>query len=483
MNHILEELITNNEIEFDFDKEEILEVLKKIKRQYLYSSEFHGLHHSQKVCLFAYLLGKYYNLTTDELKILLDAAVYHDIGRISDNEDSMHGYTSSMKIGKVVKYSDDLSLGYLKAISEAHCLDDKFDEKIFNNYQFDYPNLEYSKYKKLLDLLKDADALDRTRFSNPNVYLMVDKLRTNYARKLVDLAIKINMLYKDKISYLFYKDYSKKFLNNNGDYACFHSIGFDFFRINSILENGIVSKYASMKKGINIKINFDGNNNMMWVSVTEMNGLRNNDKAYNDFVLNGISFLCFVPNLVDGIITNKNSGDMMPRKTNEYKNEKFVFYEIKNEWINSIIVPSEYKDKTIDSIYYLQGNSNYELLENKVYYYIDNCRKLCNYNFDTSKIKDLLDEYKNEAKKYESMNEVYQRNHFLEFISKLDVIKNKINSEVQTMMFFTFKIVCQCDNPTVTDVLSYFIKKSNLELQFITNEEETIYKLKIKKIL
>ena len=113
------------------DPEEIISLLDGIKTEYLYKSDFHGLYHSQKVCFFAYLIGKHEGLSDEDMQILMDAARYHDIGRDSDYETDLHGFNSALNIHKVVKYDNPTNMYYLKAIVEAHAHEDSSDQKVF----------------------------------------------------------------------------------------------------------------------------------------------------------------------------------------------------------------------------------------------------------------------------------------------------------------------------------------------------------------
>ncbi|MDD6388610.1 MAG: HD domain-containing protein, partial [Bacilli bacterium] len=95
MNTIMKEYIDNLE---NFNKEEFLKILNDIDQNQLYDSPIHGLYHSEKVLLFSYLIGKHYNLNKQDMRIICDAAKYHDIGRVGDDENKFHGNNSSEKI-------------------------------------------------------------------------------------------------------------------------------------------------------------------------------------------------------------------------------------------------------------------------------------------------------------------------------------------------------------------------------------------------
>ena len=122
----LKEQYDHGRLMFLGDIDEIIYYLDDIKAEQLYKSDFHGLYHSQKVCFFAYLIGKHENLSETEMKILLDAAIYHDMGRENDNEDNLHGSASARLIDQVVKYDNPTDMYYLKAIVDAHSKPDKF---------------------------------------------------------------------------------------------------------------------------------------------------------------------------------------------------------------------------------------------------------------------------------------------------------------------------------------------------------------------
>ena len=104
--------------------------IRNMKRDKLYKSPIHGIYHSEKVCLFAYLLGRSYQLDDVDMQILTDAAMYHDFMRQSDFEDSFHGMVSADHIEEVlppeeVVYSIRVNLLLLKAIIDYHSQKDK----------------------------------------------------------------------------------------------------------------------------------------------------------------------------------------------------------------------------------------------------------------------------------------------------------------------------------------------------------------------
>ena len=177
------------------DKIKIKEILKKVNKRVLYDSKIHGYYHSKRVFLFSYLIAKHEKLNEIDFQIITDAALYHDIGRINDYEDSLHGYCGVLKIDKIVThpiYREQANLNILKAIIDGHSVDDKHKDYFIGFYEI----VDINRYYKLYKILKDADALDRKRLGDD---LDESFLRLNISKRLVALAEKINNIYKNKI--------------------------------------------------------------------------------------------------------------------------------------------------------------------------------------------------------------------------------------------------------------------------------------------
>ena len=80
------------------EQEKFKEIIQNMKRGNLYKSPIHGVYHSEKVCLFAFLLGQKFGLDEEDMQILTDAAMYHDFKRQNDCEDTFHGMVSANHI-------------------------------------------------------------------------------------------------------------------------------------------------------------------------------------------------------------------------------------------------------------------------------------------------------------------------------------------------------------------------------------------------
>ena len=182
-------------------KEFILSEIRKIKTRYIFKSYVHGLNHNIKVLLFALYIAYKNNLDDIDLKILIDACIYHDIGRINDIYDEKHGLRSAEVISKIVDskiYKDKESLNILKAIVEYHSIPDKFNKRIFNKYKLQ----NYERFILLANILKDADGLDRVRTSINNKTfsdLNPKYLRLDESKKLVKVSHIVNMIFYKKL--------------------------------------------------------------------------------------------------------------------------------------------------------------------------------------------------------------------------------------------------------------------------------------------
>lgn len=488
MDDILQQLIINkdslypelNEFLRKINCEELLTVLNGVKKNKLFKSYFHGLHHSQKVCFFAYLIGKMLNLNNDDMKILLDGALYHDIGRTNDNEDNIHGYGAAYRMGKERKdfgtfYDDSLRFTYLKAICDMHSLDDKRFKQIFEAYELENGDIEYDKFKLLASILKDADALDRQRFRKTTQAALKEKfLRFDVSKELIYLARLINDHYSYKIDDNLYNKYKEKY-EGEAQYGCFHGIGFDFFRLESILNYGILSQYEKIKQGIHSTRNFNGNNGNIWISVVDSNDLKKDGKAYNTFIKNGISFYCLVPYLIKGKKGKNNNGEFEPTDSWEYEDEYFVFDKIDFSNIYSLIIKKETLNKRIDEINYLCGSCNYDLVSQKILTFVDEIKKRSGISVDTREANIILDKIKQEVIDYEKKDENIQKETNEEFMYTIDKYVLELNNIVRKwMMQFYSKVLNKDKNIRVGDVISDILSRYSDKVKDIYDEEDVI---------
>ena len=150
-----------------------VETMNDLKEDELYISAVHGKEHIYRVCILAFFIsineGQHVLLTKD----ILEVAKYHDIGRIDDTEDAFHGKRGAFRLAERNIFSDMKALQKYQAVISAHSLpDQKFDEE----WVFWGNNDKNKLYgRKILNVLKDADALDRFRLRDQS-------LKTKYFR-------------------------------------------------------------------------------------------------------------------------------------------------------------------------------------------------------------------------------------------------------------------------------------------------------------
>lgn len=459
---------------------ELINILDNVNEDVLYISYFHGLHHSQKVCLFTYLICKKLNVNEVDTKILIDAALYHDIGRINESEDPFHGYNTARKIDSVVTdpiYKDEINLLYLKAICEAHSLDDSKLVKIFQNYKYENSEFDFDRFNMLCNILKDADALDRTRFKKACSAALKEKfLRLDYSRNLVEFSDLINSHFAFKVSEQYYEENKDQYEGKDNKYSCFHGIGFDFFKLESILKNGILSKFQATKENVDMVRNFNGNNKNIWISVVDSNGIDKDGKAYNDFIKPGISFYAFTSGLNKGTSQNKNSSYNTAYNSGEYEDESFVFNKIPVSNIHSLIIFKDNWNKNISELFYLYGNNNYDIIYEKVISYIVNIKKSSGLDVDFSNAEILLKEYRKEVIKFEKLPGVEQKRKYEEFFKVLEDLTMQINKEVQQWLLAHYKCLLNTnrDDIKVSEVISFILKNEKVNISDIYNNKEEI---------
>lgn len=207
----------------DLDCSAFQRILDKISNSDLYKNEFftssfqHNIYHIQRVMFFSQIIAQNEGISEKDLKLLILAAALHDSGKTRDRRDGEHGKNSAEIAGEYLQNNiNSISKEDIKIIQiaiEYHTI--REDEKgrinvtelkeLCQKYNVSMANLE--RIEIISSILKDADALDRTRFDTQNT-LNIDSLRTNTARNkfLIDFAKKVN------------QEFARTILNSNYNY-------------------------------------------------------------------------------------------------------------------------------------------------------------------------------------------------------------------------------------------------------------------------
>jgi len=147
---------------------------------FLQQSKIHNKEHAARVLFHCVILGQLLKVTRKEMAILAEAALYHDVGRMTDAPCRIHGAKSAECYEQAVSRANPVVLFLMKY----HCLPDEDGyEEIRRN-----PVLaaDAQRVTLLFNIFKDADGLDRVRLGLKS--LDYTQLRTSEAKKLPYIA-------------------------------------------------------------------------------------------------------------------------------------------------------------------------------------------------------------------------------------------------------------------------------------------------------
>lgn len=176
--------------EINSNKKILIKSLDKIKKQYIYNSDIHGIDHNIRVSLYGYYIGLKYKLDKCDMKLLLEACKYHDIGRINDIEDDLHGFRSAKKLESFERLNKN-DMKILSAMVTYHSVDDE----LFLNIAKIYDVNDLERLRILCNILKDSDALDRVRGCGWG--LNTKYLRTDISKEMIYLSYELLYNYQD----------------------------------------------------------------------------------------------------------------------------------------------------------------------------------------------------------------------------------------------------------------------------------------------
>lgn len=169
-------------------------LLKEMKYNKL---KIHGKEHSLRVLFLILILEKELKnglISPFDLEILSIAAINHDRGRTNENECSGHGKKSFKLFMKDspqkmilkrrgIEFDED-TVNLLEFLMTYHCRDDKEAREYLTKKNMNFFNM--TRYLNLLNILKDADALDRVRMGFDA--LDINYLRLKESKKLLLIA-------------------------------------------------------------------------------------------------------------------------------------------------------------------------------------------------------------------------------------------------------------------------------------------------------
>ena len=193
LKEILPEFINSKDGAFLRDKR------LQIDKEPIRPKGLHGIKHNDRVAILSLMIGNYEGIlkenSTRERELLTTAAYYHDIGRIGDV--GPHAKRSASKIGKIKlrtldgKNFSDKDKKIVQLLAEGHEGKDEKISKLIEKYNIGQEDVEM--VTNLLSILKDADALDRSRLTiNTSIATVTDLepefLRLNSSKRLMDAS-------------------------------------------------------------------------------------------------------------------------------------------------------------------------------------------------------------------------------------------------------------------------------------------------------
>lgn len=155
--------------------------LNNINYSIILDSDVHGLSHIIRTSIYLLIISVLQNIPLDEFKLALECIFYHDIGRVNDIDDDLHGYNATKKIDFLNQKYNLEEINLIKFVITCHCLEEDSYANVLKYY-----NINNEKAAlMILNIVKDADALDRVR---EYPYLDIKFLRTDASKKIVDFA-------------------------------------------------------------------------------------------------------------------------------------------------------------------------------------------------------------------------------------------------------------------------------------------------------
>ena len=176
------------------------------KLPYYNGNKAHSIEHIERVTLFSGILAEMECIDEESRTSLLAAAAFHDSGRAGRDGNAEHAEASSIQVKKYLEENPDnpfgitrTNIGIIQTAIHYHehaernigHIDEEMIEKLAKGYNV--KEKDFQRTKKICELLKDADALDRCRFAN-RATLNPDFLRSKSARTtgMINFARNVN---------------------------------------------------------------------------------------------------------------------------------------------------------------------------------------------------------------------------------------------------------------------------------------------------
>ena len=161
----------------------------------------HGQRHIKNVLLYATLIGQSVVQDKHDLDLLMISAKYHDIGRKTDAFEEHAESSSKIAAEKLKDKCSEEDISIISTIIEFHEVPRDYSnvDSVFAGIakRNGVPEDQIPKVRQMAEILKDADALDRTRFIN-KARLDPKFLHYDISKRLVRFASSLQEAYAIK---------------------------------------------------------------------------------------------------------------------------------------------------------------------------------------------------------------------------------------------------------------------------------------------
>lgn len=204
----LDEAISNNQLtssdvmttlnNFDLSNTFVVYENEIAKEKINSKLKVHGQRHVKNVLLYSTLIGSTVVKDRHDLDLIMLAAKYHDIGRKTDAYEAHAKAGASIVKEKLKDKCSKEDLAIISTIIEFHEIprDISNIDEVFNllAQSNGVAESDLKKAREMAEVLKDADALDRTRFIN-KARLNPDYLHYDTSKRLIKFASSIQETY------------------------------------------------------------------------------------------------------------------------------------------------------------------------------------------------------------------------------------------------------------------------------------------------
>lgn len=164
----------------------------------------------------------------------------------------------------------------------------------------------------------------------------------------------------------------------------FHGIGFDFLRLKSIMEKGILSEQSAQQENIDFRKNYGGYNLGDSVSVAESPAINNSFTfgCFGNYIKDGISF----------IISNEHSfkAPKGSARDSGYPDEAFIRSKVKKENITGVMIPEDLLNSPLSELPIGLAKMGYAYIDERCRQIVSGLESETGYHADTGQLEELI---------------------------------------------------------------------------------------------